>query len=349
MLKRNANFLNLPSTYLFYEIAQRKQKFLDEHPGVNLVNLGIGDTTLPIPEMVAEAMSKAAKELGTTRGYSGYGPAAGSQELREKISEIIYKGRVKPEEVFISDGSKCDIGRLQTLFGPGVSIAVQDPAYPAYVDGSLIHGVGEITYLPCRPENDFFPDLTGAENADLIYFCSPNNPTGNVATKEQLKKLTTFAIDQGSLIIFDSAYSEFIQNPDLPRSIFEIDGAKKCAIEIGSFSKLAGFTGVRLGWTVVPKELQYTDGSPVYSDWLRVVSTIFNGASNIAQAGGLAILSKEGRPAVDDLIRIYMSGAKKLLAVLQDQGAEVYGGTDCPYLWVRFLGKNIMGNFSISS
>jgi LL-diaminopimelate aminotransferase len=340
MIKRNEYLSRLHSSYLFYEIAQRKQKFISENPGVDLVNLGIGDTTLPIPATVSEAMAEAAKKLGTPEGYSGYGPASGSEELRERISREIYRGRVDPDEIFISDGSKCDIGRLQTLFGPNAKIAVQDPTYPAYVDGSLIHGVCDISYMPCVPGNDFFPDLNQAKGSDLIYFCSPNNPTGNVASKQQLEALAAFAQKQQSIIIFDSAYSGFIQNSDLPRSIFEIPGAEKCAIETGSFSKLAGFTGVRLGWTVVPKELQYSDGSHVYPDWVRVVSTIFNGPSNVAQAGGLALLSPEGKKEAKSLISVYMAGARKLLHSLSGQGGEVYGGADCPYIWVRFPGQD---------
>jgi len=346
MVAKNENFSRLQGSYLFTQIAQKKSEFLKNNPNVSLINLGIGDTTLPLPKFISEKLAAAALSLGTEEGYSGYGPAEGDPTLRQKISEVLYHGRVNADEIFISDGSKCDIGRLQVLFGKDVSIAVQDPTYPVYVDGTLLQGVNQpIVTMPCTPENNFFPDLSTLPRTDLIYFCSPNNPTGSVATKDQLKQLVDFAKGNQSVIIFDSAYAGFIQDPDLPRSIFEIEGADEVAIETGSFSKIAGFTGIRLGWTVVPKKLQYQDGSPIRDAWLRTISTIYNGACNIAQAGGLAVLEGEGQKCIKELIAQYMNGAHQLLAALKKAGYEVYGGANAPYLWVRYKNQDSWTSF----
>jgi LL-diaminopimelate aminotransferase len=226
------------------------------------------------------------------------------------------------------------------LFGSGISIAVQDPAYPVYIEGSIIQGVKEIVYMPCLPENNFFPDLEGVPRTDLIYFCSPNNPTGAAATREQLEQLVSFAEANQSIILFDSAYANYIQDPLLPKSIYEIEGAKRVAIEIGSFSKIAGFTGVRLGWTVIPEELRYEDGSSVKADWNRLTSTVFNGASNIAQAGGCAVLEEQGLREVASLAAYYLANAKIIKETLEGLGYEVFGGLNAPYLWVRFKEQN---------
>lgn len=329
----------LKANYLFPEINQRKRQFLADHPESALISLGIGDTTEPLPPSIASALSLAATGLGTAIGYTGYGPEQGLQALREKISSKIYAGLVSDDEVFISDGAKCDLGRLQMLFGNAVSMAVQDPAYPVYIEGSLIQGVSTIIHLPCTPENRFFPDLKAAPRTDLIYFCSPNNPTGAVATRAQLEELVEFAKHNRSIIIFDSAYANYIQDPTLPKSIFEIAGARKVAIEISSFSKLAGFTGVRLGWTVIPEELQYDDGYSVKADWQRLVSTVFNGASNLAQSGGCAVLEEIGFQGVSALTTYYLENASIIKTALDDLGYEVFGGTNAPYLWVRFKGQ----------
>lgn len=339
MIKRNANLAKLKSGYLFPEINKRKQKFLAENPDVKLISLGIGDTTQPIPSSIAKALVDAAKKLQAIEGYTGYGPEQGNGELRQKIASIIYQNMIRASDIFISDGAKCDIGRLQMLFGPHVTVAIQDPAYPVYVDGSIMQGVDKIVYMPCTPENNFFPDLDKVPRTDIIYFCSPNNPTGAVATKEQLQRLVQFAKKNKSIIIFDSAYANYIQDPSLPKSIFEIEGAKEVALETGSFSKIAGFTGVRLGWTAVPEELKYEDGTPVRNDWNRLVSTIFNGASNIAQQGGIAALEPEGLKEIKLLTDFYLKNANIIKKTLQDQGLEVYGGANAPYLWVRFKNK----------
>lgn len=338
-MKRNPSMAKLKTNYLFPEINQRKRQFLAEHPEASLISLGIGDTTEPLPASIAGTLADVSTGLGTRHGYSGYGPEQGTKALREKIVSKVYNDLILPDEIFISDGAKCDLGRLQMLFGSAVSIAVQDPSYPVYVDGSLIQGVSQIEYLPCTPENHFFPDLTAAPRTDLIYFCSPNNPTGAVATKEQLEKLVRFAERNHSIIIFDSAYARYIQDPNLPKSIFEIEGAKKVALEVGSFSKLAGFTGVRLGWTVVPEELRYEDGTSVRADWNRLISTVFNGACNIAQSGGCAVLEKKGYEEVSTVVAYYLENARIIKECLESLGYEVFGGNNAPYLWVRFKGQ----------
>ena len=323
-------------SYLFSEIAARRRQFVQDHPGVQLISLGIGDTTEPLSPSVAEALVKSSHRLGTPQGYVGYGPEQGIDLLREKIAEVIYKGQFSPREVFVSDGVCCDIARLQVLFGSGVRIAVQDPSYPAYIDGSLLNGVREIHLMPCLIENSFFPNVHKLPPVDLIYFCSPNNPTGVAASHAQLKELVAFAQDRRSIIIFDRAYSSFISDPSLPKSIYEVEGAEAVAIEIGSFSKSAGFTGVRLGWSVVPEALKYSCGRSVRSDWDRIVTTLFNGASIIAQHGGMAALvDKESSGA----IKLYLENARLIKSALEAMGYEVFGGTQAPYLWVRFPGK----------
>lgn len=338
-MKRNVNMSVLKASYLFPEINQRKREFLAQHPEASLISLGIGDTTEPIPSSIVRSLVEASAGLGTVEKYSGYGAEQGAKVLREKIASKIYGNRVSPEEVFVSDGAKCDLGRLQMLFGSEVSIAVQDPAYPVYIEGSLIQGVKEIVSMPCCPENQFFPDLTTIPRTDLIYFCSPNNPTGAVATKRQLESLVQFARKNRSILLFDAAYANYIRDPSLPKSIFEIEGAKEVAIEIGSFSKLAGFTGVRLGWTVVPEALKYDDGTSVKADWNRLTSTVFNGASNIAQAGGCAVLEEEGLQEIASLTQYYLDNAATLKKTLEALGYEVFGGENAPYLWVRFQGQ----------
>jgi LL-diaminopimelate aminotransferase len=356
MVERNKNFSLLQAGYLFPEINRRKNALLEKEPDAEIISLGIGNTTEPLTPTICNALRDAAIRLGTSEGYGGYGAEQGMGELRARLAEVEYGGIVKPEEVFISDGAKCDAGRLQMLFGPDVTIAVQDPSYPVYVDsGVLIGQTGPysserdqfegIRYMPCTPENNFFPDLEQARGADLIFFCSPNNPTGVTATKSQLQELIEFAHKQRSIIIFDAAYSAFLQNPDLPKSIFEIDGAREVAIEIGSFSKSVGFTGVRLGWTVVPNELTFNDGSPVRNDWNRVMTTIFNGASNLVQAGGMAALSSSGQDEMKGLVEFYMANASHIRERLQGAGVELYGGENSPYIWARWPGGDSWAAF----
>jgi LL-diaminopimelate aminotransferase len=246
---------------------------------------------------------------------------------------------------------------MQFMFGPDVRVAVQDPAYPVYVDGSVIMGAtgdyneqkdqfDNILYMPCKPENNFFPDVAAIDNVDVIYFCSPNNPTGAVATKDQLKQLIDRAKEIKAIIVFDAAYSEFITEPSLPKSIYEIEGAKEVAIEINSFSKPAGFTGVRLGWSVVPKELKYSDGTPILQDWNRICATLFNGASNIVQAGAQAALEPNGLTEMKKTIAFYLENAKIIKEALNDMGIKTHGGTNAPYVWAEFPGRKSWDVFS---
>uniref|UniRef100_A0A383VQ94 Aminotransferase class I/classII large domain-containing protein n=1 Tax=Tetradesmus obliquus TaxID=3088 RepID=A0A383VQ94_TETOB len=347
-VSRNENFGKLQAGYLFPEIARRRRAHQEAHPDAQIISLGIGDTTEPLPQYIADAMAKAAAGLGTREGYSGYGAEQGQGALREALASTFYPGMVAADEVFVSDGSKCDISRLQVMFGADKSIAAQDPSYPVYVDTTVMmgntgthNGTGfdGIEYMVCTPENNFFPDLAKTKRTDIIFFCSPNNPTGAAATRGQLKQLVKFARDNGSLLVYDAAYALYISNPDCPKTIYEIEGADEIAIETCSFSKYAGFTGVRLGWTVVPKKLRYADGSSVHADWNRMMTTCFNGASNIVQAGGLACLQPEGLKEMYGLINFYKENATILKNTFQEMGFSVYGGEDAPYVWVGFPGK----------
>ncbi len=350
MIRRNPALAALAAGYLFPEIARRRRAFQEGHPDARIISLGVGNTTEPLTPHVTRRLVEAAERLGTRAGYTGYGDEQGLAELRAKIADVLYGGLVAPDEVFVSDGSKCDIGRLQLMFGGGIPVAVQDPAYPVYVDGSVIAGAasragadgryGGITYLPCVAENGFMPDLAALPRDGLVYFCSPNNPTGAVATKAWLAGLVKEAQAKGCIIIFDAAYSEYIRDPALPRSIFEVEGARTCAIEVNSFSKSVGFTGVRLGWTVVPRELAWEGGSPVAADWNRIMTTIFNGASNLAQQGGLAALEPEGRREGAALVAHYMGNADLIAKGLAAQGIASCGGDNAPYLWAAFPGRS---------
>lgn len=353
MIKRNTGFKNLTAGYLFPEVARRRREYQEKNKDAKIISLSIGNTTEPLPKFIAKAMADYSMSLSTLEGYSGYGDEQGNSALRAKIAEVWYKGMATPDEVFISDGAKCDIARIQTLFGSKVKVAVQDPSYPVYVDGSVIIGAAGkntgkgykgVTYMPCVPENNFFPDLSKIKKNSLIYFCSPNNPTGACATKEDLKKLVDFANTNGCIIIYDAAYREFIRDEKLPKTIFEIEGSRTCAIEINSFSKPAGFTGVRLGWSIVPNELKFADGTSVNRDWNRVMTTLFNGASNVAQAGGLACLEPEGLKAMKDVIDYYLVNAKKIEETLKGEnfrkiGVEIYSTGNSPYVWAKFPGK----------
>lgn len=356
-VSRNANMAKLQAGYLFPEIARRRAAHLLKYPDAQVISLGIGDTTEPIPEVITSAMAKRAHELSTLEGYSGYGDEQGEKALRAAICSTFYNGlNVAQDDIFVSDGAKSDISRLQVLFGANVTMAVQDPSYPAYVDSSVIMGqtgkfqkdvqkFQRIEYMKCTPENDFFPDLSSVPRTDIIFFCSPNNPTGAAATREQLTQLVKFAKQNGSIIVYDSAYAMYTSE-DNPRSIYEIPGAKEVAIETSSFSKYAGFTGVRLGWTVVPKILLYSDGFPVANDFNRIVCTSFNGASNIAQAGGLACLSPEGLKAMHDVVGFYKENSNIIMETFDSLGFKVYGGKNAPYVWVHFPGRNSWDVFS---
>ena len=356
MIKPNPAFKNLNPGYLFPEVAKRRREYQAAHPEAKIISLGIGNTTEPLSRYIAEGMRSYISALETPLGYSGYGDdSAGEVPLREKIAAVWYGGKVRGSEVFVSDGAKCDAGRLQTLFGPQVNVAVQDPAYPVYVDGSCLAGAAgktpatnagysDITYMPCIPENNFFPDLSSVKENSIVYFCSPNNPTGACASKKDLSELVSCARSKGCIIVYDAAYSSFIRDAEIPKSIFEIEGARRCAIEINSLSKPAGFTGVRLGWTVVPEELLLEDGTPVAALWSRLTNTVFNGASNIAQAGALAALDAEGLEEMRVLTNYYLENGKMIAAALRSDkfkaaGVDVFFTGNAPYIWARFPGQ----------
>ncbi|CAG7898280.1 unnamed protein product [Brassica rapa] len=346
-VSRNQNMSKLQAGYLFPEIARRRSAHLLKYPDAQIISLGIGDTTEPIPEVITSAMAKKAHELSTIEGYSGYGAEQGAKPLRAALAKTYYSGLgIGEDDIFVSDGAKCDISRLQVMFGSNVTVAVQDPSYPAYVDSSVIMGqtgqyntdvqkYGNIEYMRCTPENGFFPDLSTVGRTDIIFFCSPNNPTGAAATREQLTQLVQFAKKNGSIIVYDSAYAMYMSD-DNPRSIFEIPGAEEVAMETASFSKYAGFTGVRLGWTVIPKQLLYSDGFPVAKDFNRIVCTCFNGASNISQAGALACLTPEGLEAMQKVVGFYKENTNIIIDTFTSLGYDVYGGKNAPYVWVHF-------------
>nr|GMC85577.1 aminotransferase ALD1, chloroplastic-like isoform X1 [Ipomoea batatas] len=340
---RNANLEKLRTNYLFPEICERELQHINKYPNAKVIRLGVGDTTEPIPSPYALGLS-------TPEGYRGYGLEQGNKELRKALAETFYKDMgVKDTEVFVSDGAQADITRIQLLLGSDVSVAVQDPSFPAYIDSSVILGQSgdlegnsgryqNLEYMKCDSQNNFFPDLSKTPRTDVIFFCSPNNPTGHAATREQLQQLVDFARENGSIIVYDAAYAAYISDSS-PKSIYEIPGARKVAIEVSSFSKFAGFTGVRLGWSVVPDELTYADGSPVINDFNRIVCTCFNGASSVVQAGGLACLSTEGFKKVKSVVDYYKENASILVDTFTSLGLNVCGGRNAPYVWVHFPGS----------
>jgi LL-diaminopimelate aminotransferase len=345
----NKNYEKLAAGYLFPEITRRTQKFLSQNPGTDILKLGIGNTTECLTPTIIEGLHKGVDKLASVDTYSGYGDYEGEIQLREALLKYYSKIGVSIDssEIFISDGAKPDSGNIQSIFGDKNIVAVQDPAYPVYVDTNVIAGrTGEynknkghyngIVYMPCNEKNDFFPDIPDRK-VDLIYICSPNNPTGTVATKQQLKKFVEYARQLKSVILFDAAYSAFINDKELPKSIYEIKNAKECTIEINSFSKVAGFTGVRLGWTIVPKELIVEDTEPekVNSLWYRRQSTFFNGASNIVQEGGLTALSEQGQKECQGLVNYYMENAQIIREGLESIGLTVFGGENAPYIWMK--------------
>ena len=345
----NENYKKLAAGYLFPEIAKRTKDFSEKNPGVHLLKLGIGNTTEPLTPTVIEGLHRAVDELATVETYSGYGDSSnGEQNLRELLQKLYNERDVSLEisEIFVSDGAKPDSGNIQSIFGLQNRVAVQDPAYPVYVDTNVIAGRAAVynsekglyeglIYMPCVEDNQFFPSIPD-EKVDLIYLCSPNNPTGAVATKEQLQKFVDYARQHHAVIIFDAAYSAFISDDTLPRSIFEVEGSKECAIEINSFSKVAGFTGLRLGWSVVPRTLVAENAEPgdIHSLWDRRQNTFFNGASNIVQAGGVAALSTQGRQECQGLVDYYMDNANLIHQALTKMDMNVYGGINAPYVWL---------------
>ena len=351
MIFVNENFSKLKAGYLFPEIGRRVNAFAKANPDASIIKLGIGDVTEPLALAVTEAMHKAVDEMATHQGLHGYGPEQGYAFLRETIIENDYKMRniqVGADEIFVSDGAKCDTGNMQEIFGIDNVVAVTDPVYPVYVDTNVMAGrtgecddsgqYGKIVYMPCTAENNFVPELP-TEPVDMIYLCYPNNPTGAVATKTQLKKWVDYAIENKAIILFDAAYEAFIRDDSIPHSIYEIEGASKVAIEFRSFSKTAGFTGVRCGFTVVPKELvAYTKSSlavELHPIWNRRHCTKFNGVSYITQKGAEAVYSLEGKQQVKETIDLYMSNADIMRQALTEQGYTVYGGEHAPYVWLH--------------
>lgn len=331
-MKRNSHFSALPAKYIFSEIQDRERRYLEENPSSSLIRLSVGDTTQPITQSIVEQFIQTATDLGTEQGYVGYGPERGYDATSKAIAAIYYRGKVQPDDIFISDGAGCDIGRLQILFGPDAAIAVQDPSYPAYHDTSiLIRGKESLISLPCNSENGFFPDLSEALSADVLFFCSPCNPTGHAFSHTEMQKLVQFARDHQKIIVMDAAYGLFSTKC---RSIYEIKGADEVAIELGSFSKCAGFSGVRLGWSVVPKKLPHN----LHADWSRVVATFFNGPSYISQQGAIAAL--QNMPALERYVGNYMENTSILRKAISGKTVEIHGGIDAPYLWLRFPGKS---------
>lgn len=347
----NDNYLKLKAGYLFPEIARRVNTFAQENPEAKIIRLGIGDVTEPLPAACRTAMIKAVEDMGDRNSFKGYGPEQGYAWLREKIAANDFQSRgcvVDADEIFISDGSKCDTGNILDIFGDDNTIAVTDPVYPVYVDTNVMAGhTGEVNdkgeyegfvYLPITADNNFTAQLP-TQKVDLIYLCFPNNPTGATASKEHLQVWVNYAKENHSIILFDAAYEAFISDSNLPHSIYEIEGARDCAIEFRSFSKTAGFTGTRCAFTVVPKTLtgKASDGSDVelWKLWNRRQSTKFNGVSYIVQRAAEAVYSDEGKAQVRDLIRFYLDNAKIIREKLTEAGLSVYGGTNAPYVWVK--------------
>tara|TARA_B100000700_G_scaffold323130_1_gene426236 strand:+ start:5573 stop:6811 length:1239 start_codon:yes stop_codon:yes gene_type:complete len=347
----NNNYLKLKAGYLFPEIARRVKSFSEANPNSELIRLGIGDVTEPLPSSCRLAMKAAIDEMGTREGFHGYGPEQGYLWLREAIAKHDFCARsaeIKPDEIFISDGSKCDSSNILDILGNGNKIAVTDPVYPVYVDSNVMNGsTGNVNekgqykglyYLPIDASNNFDAPIPN-EPVDLIYLCFPNNPTGAVANKNKLAEWVNYAKSNKSLILFDSAYESFIQDESIPHSIFEIEGAKECAIEFRSFSKNAGFTGTRCAFCVIPKELrvEMSDGSQIklWDLWNRRQSTKFNGVSYIVQRGAEAIYTNKGREEVAELVKFYMENAKIIRTNFLNLGFKVYGGLNAPYVWIN--------------
>lgn len=347
MYKINENYCKLPGSYLFSTIGKKVKAFSEANPDKKLIRLGIGDVTLPLPPSVIKALHTAVDEMAAAETFKGYAPDLGYEFLRSAIAENDYRSRgveISIDEIFISDGAKSDSGNIGDIFALDNRIAVCDPVYPVYVDSNAMSGrTGvydkatekwtNVTYMPCTAENGFVPALP-AERADIIYLCYPNNPTGATATKEQLQAWVDFARKNGSVIIFDAAYEAYITEADVPHSIYECEGAKECAIEIRSFSKNAGFTGTRLGFTVVPKEL-VCGGVSLNSLWARRQGTKFNGAPYIVQRAGEAVYSDAGQAETKEMVAYYMNNAKVLREGLSDAGFTVFGGVNAPYIWLK--------------
>ena len=347
MYKINTNYQKLPGSYLFSDIAKKVSAFTQEHPEADIIRLGIGDVTQPIAPAMIEAMHKAVDEMGDAKTFRGYAPDLGYDFLRNAIVAHDYQARgcaITADEVFVSDGAKSDSGNIQEIFAQDNRIAVCDPVYPVYIDSNVMAGrTGEydaatqtwsnVIYMPCTAENNFVPEFP-KENPDIIYLCLPNNPTGTTLTKEQLQMWVDYANRIGAVIIYDAAYEAYISESNVAHTIYECEGARTCAIEIRSFSKNAGFTGVRLGFTVVPKDL-VCDGVSLHDMWARRHGTKFNGAPYIIQRAGEAVYSEAGQAQIKEQVGYYMHNAKTIYTGLKEAGYEVFGGVNAPYIWLK--------------
>ena len=350
MFRINENFQKLPGSYLFAEVARRVKAYQEKHSDCEIIRLGIGDVTKPLVPAVIEAMHAAVEEMGHEETFHGYGPDFGYDFLINAIREGDYAQRgveIAFDEVFISDGAKCDVGNIQELFSPDAVIAVTDPVYPVYVDSNAMAGrAGDyvdgrwdrLVYLPCNAENGFVPPQTETD-VDVIYLCYPNNPTGTVLTKAQLKRFVDWAKAHGALIIYDAAYRAYVTNPDIPLSIYEVEGAREVAIECNSFSKTAGFTGKRCAYTVIPHEVcgigQHGEKVALNDLWKRRMATKFNGVSYPVQRGAAAVYTPEGQAQIKAVIADYMENARIIRDSLTAKGFTVFGGTDAPYIWLK--------------
>lgn len=348
MFKINDNYLKLPGSYLFSTIGKKVAAYKEANPGRDVISLGIGDVTQPLVPAVIEALHGAVDEMSRAETFHGYAPDLGYEFLRRAIVENDYRTRgveLALDEVFVSDGAKSDSGNIVDIFSQDNVIAVTDPVYPVYVDSNAMSGrTGEyskekecwsnVIYMPCTEENHFVPEIP-EKTPDLIYICCPNNPTGTTLTKPELQKWVDYANEKKAVIIYDAAYEAYISESDVPHSIYECDGAKTCAIEMRSFSKNAGFTGTRLGFTIVPKELKSSDGTMLNSLWARRHGTKFNGAPYIIQRAGEAVYSEAGKKQTKEQIAYYMNNAKEIREALFDMGYTVFGGVNAPYIWLQ--------------
>ena len=348
MFQVNENYLKLPGSYLFSTIGKKVSAYAAAHPEETVIRLGIGDVTQPLPPVVIEALHKAVDEMGNASTFHGYAPDLGYEFLRKAVAEKDFQARgcqITPDEIFVSDGAKSDSANIQEIFAADSRIAVCDPVYPVYVDSNVMAGRtgtydaaaetwSDVIYMPCTAENGFVPELP-KERPDLIYLCFPNNPTGETLTKAQLQEWVDYANREGCVIIFDAAYEAYISQEDIPHSIYECEGAQTCAIELRSFSKNAGFTGLRLAYMVVPKALKDQNGTSLNALWARRHGTKYNGAPYIVQRAGEAVYTPEGQAQVREMVGKYMKNASYILNGLKEAGYEVYGGVNSPYVWLR--------------
>lgn len=348
MFKVNDNYLKLPGSYLFSTIGKKVKAYKEEHPDKQVISLGIGDVTQPLAPAIIERLHSAVDEMADAKTFKGYAPDLGYEFLRTTIAEQDYAARgvqIAADEIFISDGAKSDSANIQEIFSLDNKIAVCDPVYPVYVDSNVMAGRtgtydgttglwSDVIYMPCSAENGFAPELP-KETPDLIYLCFPNNPTGATISKAQLQEWVDYANKNGAVIIYDAAYEAYISEANVPHTIYECEGARTCAIELRSFSKNAGFTGTRLGFTVIPKDLKSADGVALHGLWARRHGTKFNGAPYIVQAAGAAVYSEEGKKQTAEQISYYMNNAKIIKEALAEMGYTVSGGVNAPYIWLK--------------